>query len=190
MIGLPDSILGWVQVIAVPLGVAVNGIIAFVAVRAIWPKRQKLAAYLIHEVERTSNTSVLHKRSIELKNLGPRDVVEVKDSEIPDNQWLGGFADVLYPTIHQRSTINYWEEFYIPVGGETRIHLAVPWTASTLQKETEPSGDELMEALTIEYKPLRGNPRRANVPLSFLRCTNSGSAARVSGSPTPLLQSC
>ena len=175
MLDLPNSLLGWVQVVAIPVGVLINSVIAYIAVRSVLPKQQRLAAYLVHETEQTERPlgqtrtiSTTNIWSIGIKNLGPNDVVDVKIPDIPnESRWWKSFPNILYPFRRTSAQLSEWEASYIPVDGEALILLDFGYRGTDAQKRLILSNDPLIENLKVEYKTLEGRTKRASLSVSY-----------------------
>ena len=175
MLDLPNSFLAWVQVVAIPAGVLINSVIAYIAVRSVLPKQQRLAAYLVNKTEQTEGTlgqtrtiSTTNIWSIGIKNLGPNDVVDVRIPDTPDeSRWWKSFPNVFYPFRQTPAQLSEWEASYIPVDGEALILLDLGYRGTDAQKELVLSNDPVIENLKVEYKTLEGRTKRASLRVSY-----------------------
>ena len=172
----PSSLLGWVQVVAIPVGVLINSVIAYIAIRSVLPKSQKLAAYLVRETESSEqssdrNTTIRRTTniwSISIRNLGPNDVVDVRIPSIPnESRWWQSFPNILYPFRQASTQLSEWEASFIPVGGEARIILDIRYQGTDAQRKLVHSNDPLVEGLVVEYKTLEGRTKRASLRVSY-----------------------
>ena len=168
-----NNMPAWVLVI----GIVVNAVIAFVAVKSVLPRGQKMAAYLVHDEERSEYTAsgftapvtrTTHIWSVGIKNLGPNDVVDVRICDVSKrSRWWGAFPYVFYPTIRRQAQIADWEASYIPVDGDARIYLDLRRTGADAEKSLIEDGGPLLEKLRVEYKTLDGRIKKIWLPISF-----------------------